>query len=62
VDRKKQVQIWMQAQLKLLENGSAYPLYLLKLVFARNKGVVWGYDLKTTIALYPQINELTSLK
>jgi peptide/nickel transport system substrate-binding protein len=62
VDRKKQVQIWKQAQLKLLENGSAYPLYLLKLVFARNKGVVWGYDLKTTIALYPQINELTSLK
>jgi peptide/nickel transport system substrate-binding protein len=60
-DKKKQIQIWKQAQMKLLENAASYPLYLLKLVFARNKGVVWGYDLKTTIALYPQINELTNI-
>jgi len=60
-DKQKQIQIWKQAQIKLLENAASYPLYLLKLVFARNDGVVWGYDLKTTIALYPQINELTNI-
>ncbi len=59
-NKEKQIQLWKKAQYKLLEDAINYPMYILRFVFARNPKVKWGYDLKTTLALYPQINELTS--
>lgn len=60
-DQEKQIQLWKDAQIKLLENAINYPLYLQKFVFARNTRVKWGYELLTTLSLYTQINELTSV-
>jgi peptide/nickel transport system substrate-binding protein len=59
-NKEKQIQLWKKAQYKLLEDAINYPMYILRFVFARSPKVKWGYDLKTTLALYPQINELTS--
>ncbi|NIA10077.1 MAG: polyamine ABC transporter substrate-binding protein [Nitrospiraceae bacterium] len=54
-----QSMMWQTAQLKLLEDVASYPLYILQFVFARNAAVNYGYDLKSTLALYPQITEKT---
>jgi len=54
-----QSMMWQVAQLKLLDDVASYPLYILQFVFARNQSVNYGYDLKSTLALYPQINEKT---
>jgi len=60
-DKAKQVQLWKQAQLKLLENAVGFALYTEKYVFARGSQVKWGHELKTTLTNYPQITELTDL-
>ncbi len=54
-----QAMMWKTAQLKLLDDVASYPLYILQFAFARNKSVNYGYDLKSSLALYPQINEKT---
>ncbi len=58
----KQICLWKQAQIRLLEEVASYPLYILKFVFCRTKAVDYGYELQSSLALYPPINELTSLK
>jgi peptide/nickel transport system substrate-binding protein len=60
-DPDKQVELWKEAQTKILEEAVAYPLFVLGFVFARNPGVEWGYELKSTLALYPQVTEQTRL-
>ncbi len=62
LDHDRQVALWKEAQLKLLEEVASYPLYVLKFVFARSAKVDYGYVLKSSLALYPPINELTMLK
>ncbi len=61
-DSAKQDELWKQAQLKLLDEGVNYPMYVLKFVFARNDRVDWGFEQTAVLALYTQINEQTSLK
>ena len=60
LDPVRQAAMWKQAQLTLLHEVASYPLYVLKFVFARSAKVNYGYELKSTLALYPQINELTT--
>lgn len=62
VDADKQIALWKEAQFKLLEEVASYPLYVLKFVFCRSKAVDYGYELKSSLALYPPITELTTLK
>jgi peptide/nickel transport system substrate-binding protein len=61
-DSAKQENLWKQTEDKLLENGIHYSLYVLKFVFARNDRVDWGFEQKTVLNLYTQINEQASLK
>ncbi len=61
LDPKEQVATWKEAQFKLLDWCVAYPLFIKKFTFARQDYVDWGYDLKSTLILSPQINELTKL-
>jgi len=56
-----QAMLWKTAALKLLEDVASYPLYILQFVFARRSVVDYGYELQSTLALYPQINELTRI-
>jgi peptide/nickel transport system substrate-binding protein len=62
LDPERQIELWKEAQIKLLEEVASYPLYILKFVFVRTKKLDYGYELKSSLALYPPINELTTLK
>jgi len=58
----RQAQLWKEAQERILEDAAAYPLFILGFVFGCNERVDWGYEIKSTLALYPQITEKTSVK
>ncbi|HIC96355.1 TPA: polyamine ABC transporter substrate-binding protein, partial [Candidatus Bipolaricaulota bacterium] len=58
---ESQAMLWKAAQLKLLELNVAYPLYIKQFTYARKEYVDWGYELLSTLALYPQVNELTEI-
>lgn len=62
VDLAKQIEYWKEAQKVILRDAVAYPLYTKLFVYARRAAVDYGYELKSTLALYPQINELTTKK
>ncbi len=61
LDAKEQTATWKEAQFKLLDWCVAYPLFIKKFTFARQDSVDWGYDLKSTLILSPQINELSKV-
>ena len=61
LDPKAQIGLWKEACREILELAAAYPLYIKKFVYARSPKVDYGYELKSTLALYPQVNELTSI-
>jgi peptide/nickel transport system substrate-binding protein len=52
---------WKEAQIRILEDMAAHPLFVLKYVFARQPYVEYGYELRSCIALYPPINETTRI-
>ncbi len=61
INPKKQVNLWKHAQLKILEDMASYPLYYINLIYVRKNFVDYGHELKSSMALYPQINEKTKL-
>ena len=61
VDADMQIACWKEAQRELAEYLVSYPLIMLKFIFARSEKVDWGYDLKSTVALYTQITEKTRI-
>lgn len=62
LDSARQTELWKQAQTQILELAAAHPFYIKKFVFARANDVDFGYELDSTLALYPQINELTTVQ
>lgn len=60
-DPDAQAELWKEAQIQILEDAAAYPLFILKFVFGRAQAVDFGYDLQSTLALYPQVNENTQV-
>jgi peptide/nickel transport system substrate-binding protein len=61
LDAEKQMARWKEVQFNVLDWCVAYPVFIKKFTFARQDYVDWGYDLKSTLILSPQINELTKL-
>ncbi len=61
LDAQAQMERWKEAQFKLLDWSVARPLFIKRFTFARQNYVDWGYDLKSTLILSPQINELTKI-
>ncbi|HEY85561.1 MAG TPA: polyamine ABC transporter substrate-binding protein [Chloroflexi bacterium] len=61
LDAGKQVEMWKEAQIKILEDMVAYPLQYQNQVTARNVNVDYGHELKSVFALYPQITENTRI-
>jgi peptide/nickel transport system substrate-binding protein len=61
LDPGEQVKLWKQAQIKIMEDMIAYPLHYVNLVYAHRDGVNFGYELASTVALYPQITEETKI-
>ncbi|MGD2143614.1 MAG: ABC transporter substrate-binding protein, partial [Anaerolineae bacterium] len=60
-DPDQQAKTWKEAQVQIMEDAVAYPLFILKFVFGRAENVDFGYELKSTLALYPQVTESTQL-
>jgi len=60
-DPKEQIRLWKEAQLQILRDLAAYPLFVSKFVYARKPSVDWGHRLKSILALYPQIDETTKI-
>jgi peptide/nickel transport system substrate-binding protein len=61
LDPGNQIQLWKQAQIKIMDDMVAYPLHALNFVYARRVNVDYGHELVATTALYPQITEITRI-
>jgi peptide/nickel transport system substrate-binding protein len=57
----KQVEMWEEAQIKLLEDMVTYPLQYQNQVTARSTDVDFGHELVSALALYAQITENTRI-
>ncbi|MCB0152476.1 MAG: hypothetical protein KDE01_33070, partial [Caldilineaceae bacterium] len=60
-DPDAQIEIWKEAQTKILSDMVAYPLHFQQQVYARSNGVDYGHDLVSVLALYPGITENTTI-
>jgi len=60
-DADAQVQMWKDAQIKLLDEMISYPILYMSQVTARHEYVDFGHELKSALALYPQFDETTRL-
>jgi peptide/nickel transport system substrate-binding protein len=62
IDPHKQAQLWVQAQIRILDDVAAFPIMYTKQCYARRNTVDYGHPLISTMALYPQFTERTRLK
>jgi len=60
-DAAKQVTLWKDAEVQLLQDMIVYPIQYQNQVYARSKAVDYGHELKSVLALYPGITEKTRL-
>ena len=60
-DAAKQVGLWKEAQIRILEDMVAYPMQYQNQVYARSAAVDYGHELVSVLALYPGIDEKTRL-
>ena len=61
IDPEKQIHLWVQAQIRILNDMVAYPIMYTNQCYARRVNVDYGHVLKSTMALYPQFTEQTRL-
>jgi len=60
-DPAAQEELWKQANLQILKDVAAFPLHFQNQVYARTQAVDYGHELVSSLALYPQITELTTI-
>jgi len=60
-DPSQQIELWKQAQIKILADMAAYPLHYLNMVHVRRNCIEYGHEVVSTMALYPQITEKTRI-
>ncbi len=58
----RQIELWKEAQTKILQDMVAYPVSYANQVYARSTGLDYGHALKSVLALYPGIDETTRLR
>ncbi len=61
INPDKQISLWNQAQIRILNDMVAYPAIFTKQGFLRRPYVNYGHRLVSTMALYPQFTEQTRL-
>jgi peptide/nickel transport system substrate-binding protein len=59
VNPRKQLQLWNHAQIRILSDAVAYPLFSVKQNCVRQIGLDYGHPLQASMALYPQFTEKT---
>ena len=57
----RQIKLWEYAQIKLLEDMVVYPLHHKNQVYVRWNNLDYGHEVISTMALYPQFTEQTTL-
>ncbi len=62
IDPERQTQLWVQSQIRILDDMAAFPIMYAKQCYARSIRVEYGHPLVSTMALYPQFTEKTRLK
>ena len=60
-DAAAQEELWRQANTQILTDAAAIPLQYQNQVYARNPNVDYGHELVSVLALYPGIDETTTL-
>jgi len=60
-DPQIQVTMWKEAQLQLLRDCVTYPIIAANQTYIRRSWVDYGHELKSSLALYPQITEKTKI-
>ena len=60
-DPAAQEALWKEANLRILQDVAAFPLHFQNQVYARTDAVDYGHELISSLALYPQITELTTV-
>jgi peptide/nickel transport system substrate-binding protein len=58
----RQVEMWKEAQVKILQDMAAYPVSYANQVYARSTGLDYGHPLMSVLALYPGIDETTRVQ
>jgi peptide/nickel transport system substrate-binding protein len=61
IDPDKQVRLWMQAQICILNDMAAFPVMYVQQAYVRRPYVDYGHRLVSTMALYPQFTEKTRI-
>jgi len=61
-DPAAQEELWKQAIIQVQKDLAAIPLYMQSLVYARTPAVDYGHELVSSLALYPQITEQTTVE
>lgn len=61
IDPEKQINLWEQAQIRILHDMVAYPIIYTKQCYVRRRNLDYGHPLSSTMALYPQFTEKTKL-
>jgi len=61
-DSAKQLELWKEAQRKIIAQVCAVPLTETAQVWVRREGLDWGYELKGSMSLGPLLTELTHFK
>ena len=61
IDSQRQIHLWRQAQVQVLNDMAAFPIMYSKQCYARRATVEYGHPLVATMALYPQFTEKTRL-
>ena len=61
LDPGKQIVLWKQAQIRILNDMAAYPIMYTNQGYARRTTVNYGHPLISTMALYPQFTEKTTI-
>lgn len=61
-DEDEQASLWKEANIEILKNYAAFPLMYINQVYARKDSVDYGHELNAIIALYPGVNETTTME
>ena len=56
---RKQIQLWSHAQIRILSDAVAYPLFSVKQNCVRRPDLEYEHPLTASMALYPQVTEKT---
>lgn len=61
INPEAQINLWIQAQIRILSDMAAYPILFTKQVYLRKNYVDYGHSLVSTMSLYPQFTEKTNI-